>query len=152
MTLHLHPRAGLSIGLAALLIVSSLWVAGAQQPPAATGANDPRNFTGKSESLPTTGLSLSRRSFEPSARANWHVHDSGQLLFVQEGGMRVQVEGQKLRELKKGESTYLEAGVAHWHGAIPGQALQQVSLTFAPGIKWMEGVNDQQYAGKAPRK
>ena len=145
-------RLSLCLGLVALLAVSSLWVAGAQQAPAATGTNDPRNFTGKSEGLPTTGLNLSRRSFEPSARANWHVHDSGQLLFVQEGGMRVQVEGQKMREMRKGESTYLDAGVAHWHGAIPGTALQQVSLTFAPGIKWMEPVNDQQYAGKAPRK
>ena len=145
-------RAGLCLGLVALLIVSSLWVADAQQTPAATGADDPRNFTGKSEALPTTGLNLSRRSFEASARANWHVHDSGQLLFVQEGGMRVQVEGQQMRELRKGESTFLDAGVAHWHGAIPGTALQQVSLTFAPGIKWMEPVNDQQYAGKAPRK
>ena len=150
--IRFSSRTSLCVGLIALLIVSSLWIARAQQPPAATGANDPRNFTGKSEGLPTTGLNLSRRSFEPSARANWHVHDSGQLLFVQEGGMRVQVEGQKMRELRKGESTYLDPGVAHWHGAIPGAALQQVSLTFAPGIKWMEPVNDQQYAGKAPRK
>jgi quercetin dioxygenase-like cupin family protein len=152
MTIRISSRAGLTLGAVALLFVSSLWTAGAQQPPAATGANDPANFTGKSESLPTTGINLSRRSFEPSARANWHVHDSGQLLFVQEGGMRVQVQGQKMRELKKGESAFLEGGVAHWHGAIPGQAAQQISVTFAPGIKWMEAVTDQQYAGTTPRK
>ena len=152
MTFRLPPRALLCFALMAIFGLSAVWVARAQQAPAAAGANDPRNFTGKSESLPTTGLSVSRRNFEPSARANWHVHDSGQLLFVQEGGMRVQVEGQKMRELRKGESTYLDAGVAHWHGAIPGTALQQVSVTFAPGIKWMEPVNDQQYAGKASRK
>jgi quercetin dioxygenase-like cupin family protein len=152
MSLRFSSRAGLCLGLVALLGLSSAWVARAQQPGAPQGAPNASNFTGKSESLDTKGLSLSRRSFEPSARANWHVHDSGQLLFVQEGGMRVQVEGQKMRELRKGESTYLDAGVAHWHGAIPGAALQQVSLTFAPGIKWMEPVNDQQYVGKAPRK
>jgi quercetin dioxygenase-like cupin family protein len=150
--IQFSSRVNLCVALVALLIVSSLWVARAQQAPAAAGGVDPRNFTGKSENLPTTGLNLSRRSFEPSARANWHVHDSGQLLFVQEGGMRVQVEGQKMRELRKGESTYLDAGVAHWHGAIPSTAPQQVSLTFAPGIKWLEPVNDQQYAGKAARK
>ncbi|OFW27238.1 MAG: hypothetical protein A3H97_12865 [Acidobacteria bacterium RIFCSPLOWO2_02_FULL_65_29] len=137
------------MGLVALLIVSSLWVARAQQP---TGANVPSNFTGKSDNLPTTGVSLSRRSFEPSARANWHVHDSGQLLFVQDGAMRVQIEGQQMRELRKGESLFLEGGVAHWHGAIPSQALTQVSVVLGPGIKWMEPVNDQQYAGKAARK
>lgn len=152
MTLRLPPRAVLCFGLIAILGLSTVWVGSAQQPAAPQGASNASNFTGKSESLETKGLSLSRRSFEPSARANWHVHDSGQLLFVQEGGMRVQVEGQKMRELGKGESTYLAAGVAHWHGAIPGAALQQVSVTFAPGIKWMEPVNDQQYAGKAPRK
>ena len=152
MIIAISSRVRLLIGLGGLLFISSIWTAGAQQPPAAAGANDPANFTGKSESLPTTGINLSRRSFEPSARANWHVHDSGQLLFVQEGGMRVQVQGQKMRELKKGESTYLEGGVAHWHGAIPGQAAQQISVTFAPGIKWMEAVTDPQYAGTAPRK
>lgn len=151
MIRHISSRAAVCLGLVALLIVSSLWVTRAQQPAAPQAAPNASNFTGKSETLDTKGLSLSRRSFEASARANWHVHDSGQLLFVQEGGMRVQVEGQKMRELKKGESTYLDAGVAHWHGAVPGQALAQVSVTFAPGIKWMEPVSDQQYAGKAPR-
>jgi quercetin dioxygenase-like cupin family protein len=136
------------LGLVSLAIVSTLWSARAQQPAAPNASN----FTGKSDPLDTKGLSLSRRSFEPSARANWHVHDSGQLLFVQEGGMRVQVEGQKMRELRKNESVYLEPGVPHWHGAVPGQALQQVSVTFAAGIKWMEPVNDAQYAGKAARK
>jgi quercetin dioxygenase-like cupin family protein len=147
----LSSRAGLTLGLAALLSVSTLWTTRAQQRGAAQGAPNASNFTGKSEALPTTGVNLSRRSFDASARANWHVHESGQLLFVQEGGMRVQVQGQKMRELKKGESTYLEGGVAHWHGAIPSAALQQVSVTFAPGIKWMEAVTDAQYSGKAAR-
>jgi quercetin dioxygenase-like cupin family protein len=135
----------------ALLGVSGAWVSGTQQP-ATTGADDPNNFTGKSARLDNTGVSLSRRSFEASARANWHVHDSGQLLFAQKGAMRVQVEGQKMRELREGESVYLAGGVAHWHGATPGAELHQVSVTFAPGIKWMEKVTDAQYGGKAPRK
>lgn len=134
----------------ATLGVASGWIARAQQP--ATGADDPNNFTGKSARMDNTGLSLSRRSFEASARANWHVHDSGQLLFAQKGGMRVQVEGQKMRELREGESVYLAARVAHWHGATPGAELHQVSVTFAPGIKWMEKVTDAQYTGTAPRK
>lgn len=151
LSMRLSRRVVLFLGLIVVLAASNAWMARAQQPPAATGADDPNNFTGKSSRLETTGLSLTRRSFEASARANWHVHDSGQLLFVQEGGMRVQIQGQKLRELKKGESVYLDPGIAHWHGALPGQALQQVSVTFAPGIKWMEHVTDQQYAGKAGR-
>jgi quercetin dioxygenase-like cupin family protein len=144
-------RTALCLALATLLVVSSLWVGRAQQPSPQTPPNA-SNFTGKSESLDTKGLSLTRRSFEPSARANWHMHESGQLLFVQEGGMRVQIDGQKMRELRKGESAYLDPGVPHWHGASPGAALQQVSVTFGPGIKWMEPVSEEQYAGKAPRK
>ena len=41
--------------------------------------------------------------------------------------------------------------MAHWHGAVPAQAATQLSVTFAGGIKWMEKVNDAQYAGKAKR-
>jgi len=133
-------------------MASTAWTGRAQQPAAPSGADDPNNFTGKSARLETTGLALSRRSFEAAARANWHVHDSGQLLFAQQGRMRVQIEGQKMRELGQGESIYLAGAIAHWHGAVPGQALQQVSVTFAPGIKWMEHVTDEQYAGKAGRK
>jgi quercetin dioxygenase-like cupin family protein len=151
MVFAIPSRLALCAMMLILFGASTAWINGAQQP-AATGADDPNNFTGKSARMETTGLSLSRRSFEPSARANWHVHDSGQLLFVQEGGMRVQVEGQKMRELRKGESTFLEGGVAHWHGATPGAELHQVSVTFASGIKWMERVTDAQYAGTAARK
>ena len=151
MSFRVPTRIGVCLAFVAVLFVSSLWIARAQQPAAQAPPNA-SNFTGKSETLDTKGVNLSRRSFEPAARANWHVHDSGQLLFAQQGGMRVQVEGQPMRELKQGDSTYLPPGVAHWHGALPGQALTQVSVTFAAGIKWMEAVNDQQYAGKAGRK
>jgi hypothetical protein len=41
--------------------------------------------------------------------------------------------------------------VAHWHGAAPNQAATQSSLTFGGGIKWMDKVNDDQYAGKGKR-
>jgi quercetin dioxygenase-like cupin family protein len=150
MTFRIPARAAVAAGLGALFVVSSLWTARAQTP-APQSAPTASNFTGKSETLDTKGLSLSRRSFEPAARANWHVHDSGQLLFAQQGRMRVQVEGQKMRELAEGESIYLAPAVAHWHGAAPGVPLQQVSVTFAAGIKWMEPVTDGQYAGTAAR-
>lgn len=91
------------------------------------------------------------RGFEAGARPDWHAHDGAQLLFVQEGRLRDHVQGQKMNEVGLHESTYLPGGVAHWHGATPGQNLIHVSVTFASGIKWMEKVSDDQYSGKAVR-
>src|SRR5262245_16676712 len=120
----MQSRTALGLVFVALLVFSAVWAPRAQRPGAQAPPNA-SNFTGKSETMDTKGINLSRRSFEAAARANWHVHDSGQLLFAQQGGMRVQVEGQPMRELKQGDSTYLPPAVAHWHGALPGQALTQ---------------------------
>ena len=149
MSSRLSSRFVLLIGLLALGVSSSIWTARAQQP--AAPADDSANFTGKAFRMDSKGYGLSRRGFEAAARSNWHTHEGGQLLFVEEGRMRVQIEGQKVKEVGKGESIFLPGGVAHWHGAIPAQPATQLSVTFGPGIKWMEHVTDDQYAGKAKR-
>jgi len=128
-----------------------MWIGHAQQPATPAGANEDANFTGKAWRIDNQGLGLSRRGFEAGARSNWHTHDSAQLLFVQEGAMRYQVRGQKMNEVRLQGSAYLPGGVPHWHGAVPGQALTQLSVTFGPGIKWMEKVGDDVYSGKASR-
>jgi quercetin dioxygenase-like cupin family protein len=133
------------VGFVLVWIVSSLWITAAQQPAA------DNTFTGKSWRVESKGMGLSGRGFEAGARSDWHAHDGAQLLFVQEGRLRYQVQGQKMNEVGLHESTYLPGGVAHWHGATPGQNLTHVSVTFAPGIKWMEKVSDAQYSGKAAR-
>ena len=151
MTLPIPSRVGLCLGLIALLMMSSSWVTEAQQPGAQAQANEDANFTGKAFRLESKGYGLSRRGFEAAARSNWHVHEGGQLLFVEEGRMRVQIEGAAMKEIGKGESMYLPGGVAHWHGAIPAQPATQLSVTFGAGIKWMEKVTDAQYSGQAKR-
>jgi len=152
MKRRLPARVALCLWLVGLFVTSTLWVTRAQQQSAATpAANEDANFTGKAFRIESKGYGLSRRGFEAAARSNWHVHEGGQLLFVEEGRMRVQVEGQKMKELGKGESAYLPGGVAHWHGAVPAQAATQLSVTFGPGVKWMEKVVDDQYSGKARR-
>jgi quercetin dioxygenase-like cupin family protein len=136
-----------------LLLVFSVIRAGqaGQQPQtgAATAAED--TFTGKSWRIDNQGVSLSRRGFEPAARSDWHSHGGAQVIYVQEGRMRYQIEGQPMKELGAHESTYLPGSVPHWHGAVPKEIATQLSLTYGAGIKWMEKVNDQQYAGKAKR-
>jgi quercetin dioxygenase-like cupin family protein len=131
-------------------VASALWVGRAQQP-APSGAADPNNFTGKSFSLDTKGIALTKRGFEAGARSNWHRHEGGQVLIVQEGRMRYQVEGQPMKEVAQHDTVYLPGGVAHWHGAAPGQALTQVSVQLASGITWMGKVDDSQYNGKGKK-
>jgi quercetin dioxygenase-like cupin family protein len=151
MKLELWRRGGLLVCLALIWAVSAMWIGHAQQPAAPAGANEDANFTGKAWRIDNQGLGLSRRGFEASARSNWHTHDAAQLLFVQEGAMRYQVRGQKMNLVGLHGSAYLPGGVPHWHGAVPGQGLTHVSVTFGPGIKWMEKVGDDVYSGKASR-
>jgi quercetin dioxygenase-like cupin family protein len=131
--------------LALVLGTGSFWLGRAQQPQPA--GDDPR-FTGKSISLESKDLGVSRRRFEPGARSAWHSHDRGQLLFVEEGRARLQKRGQPLSELAKGESDYTSPNVVHWHGATPHEPLVQVAVGFGGETRWMEKVTDEEYAGK----
>jgi len=133
-------RIALLLSLVALLVVCTR----AEQPPA---ANSPR-FTGKTEAMESTDLSVARRRFEPGARTAWHSHDRGQLLMVAEGRMRAQKRGEPIKDYGVGESDYAAADVVHWHGAAPGQALVQINVGFGGGSKWFEDVSDAEYQGK----
>jgi len=126
------------------LVVGVHWVGEAQQPPASSGADDPR-FTGKSVPMEGKDLTVARRSFEAGARSAWHSHDKGQLLMVEEGRMRTQKRGQSVKELGVGESDYTGPNVVHWHGASKTQALVQINVGFGGETKWMEKVTDAEY-------
>ncbi len=105
-------------------------------------------FTGTSTVMDGKDLSAARRSFEAGARSYWHSHDNGQLLYVEKGVMRTQKRGEKMRELKVGESDYTGPNVVHWHGAAPKEPLVQINVGFGGGSKWYEAVTDAQYNGK----
>ena len=137
--------------LALVLAASGVWVARAQQQPAqqpgAPPADDPR-FTGLSTTMEAKDLGVSRRRFEAGARSAWHYHDSGQLLFVEQGRARTQKRGQAMREMGVGESDYTAGKVQHWHGAAPDQAFVQVSVGWGGTTTWLEKTTDAEYAGK----
>ena len=100
--------------------------------------------------LPTTGINVGRRSFEPSGRTYWHSHPGGQLILIESGRALVQERGKPVRAMGPGESMFSGPNVLHWHGAAPTQAMTQVNVGFPGGAtKWMEAVTDAQYAGKA---
>lgn len=137
---------GWTLWLGLALIASAHWVSRAQG--VGQVKDDPR-FTGLSTSLEATGLSVSRRRFEPGARSAWHFHDHGQLLFVEEGRARTQKRGETLREMGVGESDYTPPRVQHWHGAARHEHFVQVAVGFGSGITWLEKTTDEEYNGTA---
>jgi quercetin dioxygenase-like cupin family protein len=146
-------RFALFVSFVVVFVASAAWTNHAQQPGApAAPANEDATFTGHAFRVDSKGFALSRRGFDPGARSDWHTHGGAQLLFVQEGRLRYQVQGGKMKEVALHESVYLPGGVAHWHGAVPGQPLTHVSVTFPDttgiGLKWGDKVNDAQYSGK----
>ena len=128
------------------------WIGQIHTPHPSIAQDNP--FTGTSFRLDSDGVRVSSRGFEASARTHWHTH-SAQLLFVKQGQLRYQIEGQPIGEIGLHETTYLPRGVRHWHGATPEQALTHVSITFPNSagdplpIAWMEPVTDAQYSGMA---
>lgn len=87
-------------------------------------------------------------SFAPGARTAWHTHPVGQLLVVTDGIGWVQEEGQARREIKAGDVVWIEAGVKHWHGAVQGNGMRHLAITYVKDGKsadWKELVSDEQY-------
>jgi quercetin dioxygenase-like cupin family protein len=114
----------------------------APQPPAI----DPANFTGKVTPHLTTDIRMTRYTFDAGARSNWHSHEGGQVLVIEKGRMRAQERGGPSKEFGPRETYVVAAGTTHWHGAIPGEPLTQVALSYGV-TTWMERVTDAQYAG-----
>ena len=141
-------RVGLLVGTVA--VVAVVW--SGQEAP--SGQENP--FTGTSFRIEAGDVRVSSLGFEAGARTHWHTH-SEQLLFVKEGALRYQVEGQPVRNIGLHETAHLPRGVRHWHGATPDEALTHVSITFpnADGehlaIEWMEPVTDDVYESGAGR-
>ena len=110
------------------------------------------NFTGTIERLTETPPGqITYIHFDAGARTKWHVHEKGQLIFVEDGVGLEQKQGGPIVELHAGEAIWCPPGVAHWHGAAPDKAGTQYNVTRG-SIKWLEPVTDQEYTAKAVRK
>ena len=139
-------RVGMLMGVAAAVAV--VWIG----QPTPAGQENP--FTGTSFRLEAGDVRVSSRGFEAGARTHWHTH-SEQLLFVKEGGLRYQVEGQPAMDIGLNETAHLPRGVRHWHGAVPAEPLTHVSITFPNEdgehltIEWLEPVTDEVYESGA---
>jgi quercetin dioxygenase-like cupin family protein len=128
-----------------LLVGAAGGMISAQQParPAAVQAN----FTGTVRSLDAADVRAVRFEYDAGARSYWHVHDGSQILLLEKGRGRMQLQGQRMQDLLVGQPVVLPGGVPHWHGAAPDQGLTQIAVNVG-GVKWMSAVTDQEYQGK----
>jgi quercetin dioxygenase-like cupin family protein len=123
-----------------------VWAHAAQQaaaPPAPTF--NPANFTGTVTPRATTDIRMNRYHFDPGARTKWHSHEGGQVLYAEQGRLRVQERGKAIQELAEGSTLHVPPGVPHWHGGLPGAGITQISLSFGT-TTWLEPVSDQDYS------
>ena len=132
----------------ALLLVSMGWAAAAQQPaqrrpPTPVTAN----FTGTVSSLDASDVRTVRFQYAAGARSYWHSHAGSQVLLLEEGRGRAQIQGQPIRELTPGQPAFFPGGVPHWHGAAPDEGLIQLA-TNVGGATFMGPVSDEEYLGR----
>ena len=128
-------------------MASLVWAQQGAPPPAGP---DPANFTGNVTAHATADIRLLRYSFEPGARTNWHSHQGGQVIIVEQGRMRAQERGGAGKEFAPRETYVIAPGIAHWHGALPGEPLTQVAVSYGT-TTWMEKVSGEQYAAAGRR-
>ena len=126
---------------------SMAWSQSAQSAAAPTTFN-PKNFTGTVTPHVINDLRMTRYTFDPGARTNWHSHEGGQVIIIEQGRMRTQERGGSSKEFGPRETYSVAAGTTHWHGALPGAPLTQVALSYGV-TTWMEPVTDAQYASAA---
>jgi quercetin dioxygenase-like cupin family protein len=123
-----------------------VWVHAAQQPAAPPAPTfNPANFTGTVTPRATTDIRMNRYHFDPGARTKWHSHEGGQVLYAEQGRLRVQERGKAIQELAEGSTLHVPPGVPHWHGGLPGAGITQISLSFGT-TTWLEPVTDQDYS------
>jgi quercetin dioxygenase-like cupin family protein len=92
-----------------------------------------------------TAVNVYRVEFSPGARTHWHTHDGPQWLFVVEGRIRVQKEGDAAMEVAAGDAIVIQPGEKHWHGATANERGVHLAVNVKATTNWMEPVTDAQY-------
>jgi len=90
-----------------------------------------------------------RVTFLPGARTFWHTHPLGQTLHVLSGVGRFQSRGERIVEIRPGDTVWIAPGEEHWHGAAPGAAMCHLAMQeYLDGtaVTWLEAVSDEDYA------
>ena len=107
------------------------------------------------------GLRVTRVTFNPGGRTNWHAHASGQVLYVLSGTGRYQLDGEPVQEISAGDTVVIPPNARHWHGAAPNNMMVHLAysnlmlhLTASEAgealqkTTWSEAVSDTDYAAE----
>jgi len=78
---------------------------------------------------PDSGVKVTRVSFTPGGRTNWHAHASGQVLYVLSGVGRYQLEGETVQEIRPGDTVVIPPNARHWHGAAPDNMMVHLAYS-----------------------
>jgi quercetin dioxygenase-like cupin family protein len=135
--------------LGGLVVAGSLSMMAAEQARGTPGAA-PANFTGTVRSVDASNVRAVRFQYDAGARSYWHTHEGTQILLLEQGRGRMQIQGQRVQELVPGQPVALAGGIAHWHGAAPDQGLTQIAVNVG-GVKWGSAVSDQEYLADLKR-
>lgn len=87
-------------------------------------------------------------TFEPKARTNWHVHKSGQILFVIEGIGYYQEKGKPIQLIHKGDVVKIPKDAKHWHGGSHQSSMRHIAMITdydEDKTEWFEPVSDEDY-------
>ncbi len=118
----------------------------------ASQGGDPATFTGDvtrmtlARDTAGTPVNVYRVEFEPGARTHWHAHDGPQWLFVVDGQIRVQTQGEAAVDVSRGDAVVIQPGERHWHGALPTARGAHLAVNVNATTRWMEPVTDAEYA------
>lgn len=101
-------------------------------------------------------LRVTRVTFTPGGRTNWHTHAVGQVLYVLSGAGRYQLEGEPVQEILPGDTVIIPPGARHWHGAAPDRMMCHLALSESDesgaAADWLEPVSDEDYTAEPVRE
>jgi quercetin dioxygenase-like cupin family protein len=132
MTQELMTRKRLVLAVSTIVTCLFVWFFAG---PTSRLAARQSNFSGRAPSVVESDFGAIRLLFPAGSRSNWHTHDWGQLLMVEEGEGRTQVRGGPVHAMHAGEPWFTGEGVEHWHGAAPDQDALQLTV-YEGGDYW----------------
>jgi mannose-6-phosphate isomerase-like protein (cupin superfamily) len=136
------PRISLALSMVAAGVLGLFLLPTTRPEPVARQGS---NFMGGTPSQLDIGtVRTLRLRFPAGSRSNWHSHTEGQLLMVEEGRGRTQDRGGPIREALPGQPWWTPAGVEHWHGAAPDEAVVQLTI-YGGDVTWLQPVPDAEY-------
>ena len=116
---------------------------------------DPATFIGPAtvqrlaEDDQAVPVGVYRVRFADGGRTNWHSHSGPQWLFIIEGRIRVQRQGEAAQDVDAGDAVVFAPGEEHWHGAVPGSTGTHIAVNVNLQTTWLEPVSQVEYEATA---